>query len=455
MPRPPGSSRSISCPGVAPGLVTDACGLLQPVQCDIQQQRRNNTALGSSLPGRREPFPGLENPCLKPPGDHPLRRETADHLQQMLVADLVECACQVRVKNPHPPGLPAQGVEKRFYRVVAAAARPEPIGPGLEPGLPLGLQRITYPRLVAPIRNNRNSERPHFGLITGFRYIHPPDRGRPVRADGGVHAHRHLGPGLAGQRDQPVDSRGPPARVALRRLPHADQRVAPAPQHQLLQVPGQRPVTGLHRLEDPPAQPPYLPLMMPPVHTLPGVTIERGQPLRSVHRSVQRARQFRHSRSLRSKGSPDCVSALSGPGTGPGIRPVIQAPSGGDPDPRRRFPAAFQPPAFASQPPCPARDFRPPYGRPTAPPAHTRACTTDPDEVATFRTHETRTGPGALSTPGTTVPTGRGTCAAAACRLSAAGPCHPGKPTPARDAYVTRHQQGFPGSRPSGPSPHP
>ena len=78
----------------------------QPVQCDIQQQRRNSTALGSSLPGRREPFPGLENPCLKPPGDHPLRRETADHLQQMLVADLVECACQVRVKNPHPPGLP-------------------------------------------------------------------------------------------------------------------------------------------------------------------------------------------------------------------------------------------------------------------------------------------------------------------------------------------------------------
>ena len=34
----------------------------------------------------------------------------------------------------------------------------------------------------------------------------------------------------------------------------------------------------LRRLEDPAAQPPYLPFMVPPVHTLPGVTIERGRP---------------------------------------------------------------------------------------------------------------------------------------------------------------------------------
>src|SRR5690349_9541701 len=57
-------------------------------------------------------------------------------------------------------------------------------------------------------------------------------------------------------------------------------------QLQLLQVPGQRPVTLPHRLEDPPAQPPYLLLMVPPVHALPGVTI-KGQALRSVHRGVQ------------------------------------------------------------------------------------------------------------------------------------------------------------------------
>ncbi len=93
---------------------------------------RDNSALGSSLPGRREPFPGLENTCLQntclqPPGDHIPRGETAEHFQQVPVADLVERACQISVKNPHPPGFPVQGAEQGLYRVVAAAARPEPI----------------------------------------------------------------------------------------------------------------------------------------------------------------------------------------------------------------------------------------------------------------------------------------------------------------------------------------
>src|SRR6185437_15328619 len=58
-------------PGMNAGeAVTDTRGLLQPVQCDIQQQGRNNSALGRSLPGRRKPFPSLENPRLQPPGDH-------------------------------------------------------------------------------------------------------------------------------------------------------------------------------------------------------------------------------------------------------------------------------------------------------------------------------------------------------------------------------------------------
>src|SRR6185437_15558501 len=40
-------------PGISAGqVVADARGLLQPVQCDIQQQGRNNAALRSSLPGR-------------------------------------------------------------------------------------------------------------------------------------------------------------------------------------------------------------------------------------------------------------------------------------------------------------------------------------------------------------------------------------------------------------------
>src|SRR5208337_5321959 len=97
------------------------------------------------------PFPSLENPCLQPPGDHPLCGETAEHFQQVPVADLVERACQVSVKNPHPLRFPAQGIKQGFYRIMAAAARPEPIRSGFEPSLPFGFQRIPYPCLMAPV----------------------------------------------------------------------------------------------------------------------------------------------------------------------------------------------------------------------------------------------------------------------------------------------------------------
>jgi hypothetical protein len=65
-----------------------------------------------------------------------------------------------------------------------------------------------------------------------------------------------------------------------------------------------------------------------------------------------------------------------------------------------RFPAAFRQPAFASWASLPVRDFRPPYGRPTAPPVSG----TDPDRFSVFRTRETRLDLGALCTPGAAVP---------------------------------------------------
>src|SRR5258708_8041976 len=143
-------------------------------------------------------------------------------------------------------------------------------------------------------------------------------------------------------------------------------------------MPGLRPVIVLARLEAPAAKPPYLLLVATPVHMIPGVTIERGQALRSVHRGVQLAHQYRPLRSFCFKGSPAHVSALAGRASAR-IRPVIREPSGrSSRSCSSRFPAAFRPPAFAFWAPCPARGFRPPYGRPTAPPAHTRACAADP-----------------------------------------------------------------------------
>ena len=222
------------------------------------------------------------------------------------MVDPVERACQVRVEDPYPLGPAAQGGEQVLDRVVTAATRPKPIRSGLEPSLPFRLQCLTNSCLMAPVHDHRDAERARLGLVTGLRYVHPPDRRRSPRASRGVHLHRHLRPSLAGQRDQPVNSRGPAALVALRHLPNADQRVRPASQCELLQVPdlGQVPVPN--RLEDPAPQPPYPLLAASPVHPFPGVTVEhRARVLGSVHRSVQLIPQLQHPRP-RSLQRPTC-----------------------------------------------------------------------------------------------------------------------------------------------------
>ena len=80
------------------------------------------------------------------------------------------------------------------------------------------------------------------------------------------------------------------------------------------------------------------------------------------------------------------------PDPGPKLSaPLIQTTSGGGAGLSwSRFPVAFRPPAFASWPSCPAREFSPPYGRLTA--HRTTLRQADPDKVSLFRTHETRLG---------------------------------------------------------------
>src|ERR1700745_454032 len=64
-------------------------------------------------------------------------------------------------------------------------------------------------------------------------------------------------------------------------------------------------------------------------------------------------------------------------------------------------------------------------------------------------------GRGALFPPGKTGPTRPGGSALTpACRLSTAGPCHPGVTTRPGMSSITEHQQGFTGIHPSQPSPH-
>ena len=190
--------------------------------------------------------------------------------------------------------------------------------------------------------------------------------------------------------------------------------------------------------------------MEPPVHTIPGVTIKRGQALRSVHRSVQLAHQFRHLRSL----SPQrltCPRQRSfEPGSKTGIRASYTKTLREEfPLPQPRFPAAFRPPGicFPGHPVLPGSSAPLTVGLPhrlriPAPVMRTHS------RVSTFRTRETRTGPGALFTPGVAVPAGHPV--ARGRRLPPLnGRFLPSRHShPARDVDVTRHQQGFPDSRP-------
>src|SRR5258708_6774136 len=68
--------------------------------------------------------------------------------------------------------------------------------------------------------------------------------------------------------------------------------------------------------------------------------------------------------------------------------------------------------------------------------------------VYTFRTRETRTGPGALYTPGAAVFAGHRQLRGRRLPPLSGRSLPPRRYSPARGVDVTRHQQGFPDSRP-------
>src|SRR6266511_4266682 len=260
----------------AGGLISDSCGLLQPMERHVQHQRAEHAALGSSLLSRCEGSV-FDHPGFQPAPDHVPGGKRPERVEKPEVVDVVERRRQVGVYDPCPPAVALQGGEQRGDRIGAATARPKPIRLGFQPGLPLGLQRMTDPCLVAAVREHGNAERATFSV--GLWYIHAPDRHGLPGGDRLVHPARHLCPGRRRQRELPVDPGGPAPSVALRDLPHADQRVRPGPQHQLLQRPDLGPVSLLRRLEDFLPQPPYVVLMGPPLD---------GVPVRHVFGSVHR-----------------------------------------------------------------------------------------------------------------------------------------------------------------------
>ena len=257
----------------------------------------------------------------------------------------------------------------------------------------------------------------------------------PARADASrcvaVHLHRHLGPAWLVSTTCPSTPAVP--RPALRCV---TCRTLTSVFDQLRSISFCRFLTLarsplLRRLEDPAAAAAVRPPRSAASPQLPGVAIETGRASGPQVRSPRcpTCPSVPALLPLRLKGSPAHVSPLSA-GHPPGIRPVMRRPSGRrsrccDP----RFPAAFRPPAFASWASCPARDSAPlTVGLPPSlriPAPAGRTLTRFP------RSARMRPGPGRAPS----IPRGRrcslavDLSAAAACRLSAAGPWHPGTAT--------------------------
>ncbi len=126
------------------------------MQSGVQQQRADHTALRSSLLGAMQPAL-LDHASLQPLPDHPPRGKRAKLAEDMEVGDAVKRLCQVGVQHPPPfRALALNGLVDHLDRVVAAAPGPKPIGPRLEPRLPLGLQRVPHPRLMHAVENHGN-----------------------------------------------------------------------------------------------------------------------------------------------------------------------------------------------------------------------------------------------------------------------------------------------------------
>ena len=115
---------------------------------------------GVPSPVGANPLPASNTPAFSQPRIRSLAGNDPSRGEKMVMIDFVERRGQVGVQRPHALGHRALAhVVDRRDRVLAAAARPEPVRPGFEPGLPLRFQRVTDPLLVTAVHQHGNPER--------------------------------------------------------------------------------------------------------------------------------------------------------------------------------------------------------------------------------------------------------------------------------------------------------
>src|SRR4029079_19055224 len=108
------------------------------------------------------------------------------------MVDCVERGRQIGVQNPHPLSTrPFERGKQGTDGVGTTTTRAKPVGTRVEPGLPLGLQRVADPRLMTPIHEHWNSYWTLVAMALGN--VHAPNRQWVPGAALAVHPHRHLG----------------------------------------------------------------------------------------------------------------------------------------------------------------------------------------------------------------------------------------------------------------------
>ena len=291
----------------------------------------------------------------------------------------VERRCQVCVEHPSPPRVFAPGgLVDGLDRVMAATAGPKPVGPRLEPRLPLGLQRVRDHRLMGSVEDHGNSERSALGVAALLRDVHPSDGEGLERFGPALHPVGQSCFGLRGERHLAVHARRQTTGVALGHPPHAQQRVGARAEHQLLQVADPLEVPRLRCREDPLPKPPYVVL----ARRQSTWCQSKGRVLWSVHHDDPSWRPTcPRVLGLRSSSSSQAHLTASARfrvrATRPGIRPVIRDDQLEEPAIVSRFPVAFRPPAAevgqrrgggsAPFPLAPSRTRREPFSSPGSP----------------------------------------------------------------------------------------
>jgi hypothetical protein len=203
---------------------------LHPVQCHVRQQGGYYAPLrGAGVRGRG--LAEFDHSCFEPSADR--GGEYGQLRQEWSMVDVVEASADVRVENPPTRPFLIEGRPEGLDGIHRTASRPEPVGVGLESGLPFRLQGCLDNGLHHPIFHGRYAQ--GADLSHAFRDVDPSDGEWPVSLEPQALSEQFQS-GLRGDAYHPIDARCVLALVLLRDTPDGQELVGRGSHEELLEV---------------------------------------------------------------------------------------------------------------------------------------------------------------------------------------------------------------------------